>query len=237
MIDPTANAGGKKSDEPAIAPTEIARYLTQHPDFLVEHPDLLAILTPPNRRRGDNILDMQHFMVERLKTDLHRLESQQAALIATSRSSLSSQQRIHAAVLALLSATSFEQLLQTVTTDLAVLLGIDVVTICVESAHGSTRPPLPGLHLLERGMVEALLGPKRDALLADAVAGDAAIFGAGAGLVHSEALLRLNVAMAPPGLLALGARRTGTFRPGQGTELLCFLAQSLAVTIAQWLDI
>ncbi|MGB8843512.1 MAG: DUF484 family protein [Aliidongia sp.] len=237
MIDLKANEDGKKSAEPAIASTEIASYLRQHPEFLIEHPDLLATLTPPKHRRGDNIVDMQHFMVERLKTDLHRVESQQAALIATSRSNLSSQQRIHAAVLALLSATSFEQLIQTVTTDLAVLLGIDVVTICVESANGTMRPPLPGLHLLERGTVDALLGQKRDVLLEDAVAGDAAIFGAGAGLVQSEALLRLNVAMAPPGLLALGARSAGTFKPGQGTELLCFLARALAITISQWLDI
>ncbi|MEI9985008.1 MAG: hypothetical protein WDN69_18470 [Aliidongia sp.] len=61
------------------------------------------------------------------------MKSQQRALIATSRSNLSSQQRIHAAVLALLAATSFEQLIQTVTTDLAVLLDIDVVTLCIES--------------------------------------------------------------------------------------------------------
>jgi hypothetical protein len=195
------------------------------------------VLTPPSHRRGDNIVDMQHFMVERLKADLHRLKSQQRALIATSRSNLSSQQRIHAAVLALLAANSFEQLIQTVTTDFAILLDIDVVTLCIESSNGFARAPLPGLLLLEPGDVEALLGPTRDALLEDEVAGDAAIFGAGAGLVQSEALLRLNVANAPPGLLALGTRRAGKFKPGQGTELLCFLAQTLGVTISQWLDL
>ena len=141
------------------------------------------------------------------------------------------------AVLALLAANSFEQLIQTVTTDFAILLDIDVVTLCIESSNGFARAPLPGLLLLEPGDVEALLGPTRDALLEDEVAGDAAIFGAGAGLVQSEALLRLNVANAPPGLLALGTRRAGKFKPGQGTELLCFLAQTLGVTISQWLDL
>jgi uncharacterized protein YigA (DUF484 family) len=242
MVDPKGNPDGNKTREPAvgdpiIAPAEVAGYLKRHPDFLVEHPDLLAVLTPPSHRRGDNVVDMQHFMVERLKSDLHRLKSQQRALIATSRSNLSSQQRIHASVLALLSATSFEQLIQTVTTDLAVLLDIDVVTLCIESTNGFARTPLPGLQLLEPGDVDALLGPTRDALLEDEVAGDAAIFGSGAGLVQSEALLRLAVANAPPGLLALGARRAGKFKAGQGTELLCFLAQALGVTISQWLDL
>jgi|HubBroStandDraft_1064217.scaffolds.fasta_scaffold00083_52 uncharacterized protein YigA (DUF484 family) len=242
MVDPKGKPESKKArdsavGEPMIAPAEVAFYLERHPDFLVEHPNLLAILTPPNHRRGNNIVDMQHFMVERLRTDLHRLKSQQRALIATSRSNLSSQQRVHASVLALLSAASFEQLIQTVTTDLAVLLDIDVVTLCVESVSGFARTTLPGLQLLEPGDVDALLGPTRDALLEDEVAGDPAIFGSGAGLVQSEALLRLRVAKAPPGLLALGTRRAGKFKAGQGTELLCFLAQALGVTIGQWLDL
>ena len=242
MVDLTGSPGGKKAREPVvgspiIAPAEVAGYLRRHPDFLVQNPDLLAILTPPSHRRGDNVVDMQHFMVERLKGDVHRLKSQQRELIATSRSNLSSQQRVNAAVLALLSATSFEQLIQIVTTDLVVLLDIDVVPLCIESVNGHARPPLPGLQLLAPGDVDALLGQNRDALLEDEVAGDAQIFGSGAGLVQSEALLRLNVANAPPGLLALGTRHAGKFRPGHGTELLCFLAQALAVTIGQWLDL
>jgi uncharacterized protein YigA (DUF484 family) len=249
MVDAKGNPDGKKVREPAvgdspapiaprpITPAEVVQYLRRHPDFLVEHSELLAVLTPPNHRRGDNVVDMQHFMVERLKDDLHRLKSQQRALIATSRSNLSSQQRVHAAVLALLQATSFEQLIQTVTTDLAVLLDIDVVTLCIESSDGFARAPMPGLQLLEPGDVEALLGSSRDALLEDQVAGDATIFGSGAGLVQSEALLRLPVTQAPPGILALGSRRAGKFKPGQGTELLCFLAQALGITISQWLDL
>ena len=42
---------------------------------------------------------------------------------------------------------------------------------------------------------------------------------------------------APAGLLAIGSRRAGKFHPGQGTELLGFLAKSLSVVIAGWLDL
>ncbi|MEI9985007.1 MAG: DUF484 family protein [Aliidongia sp.] len=57
------------------------------------------------------------------------------------------------------------------------------------------------------------------------------------GWSSRKALLRLTVDKAPPGLLALGSRRAGKFKAGQGTELLCFLAQTLGVTISQWLDL
>ncbi len=68
--------------------------------------------------------------------------------------------------------------------------------------------------------------------------GDPMLFGDGAGLVRSAALLRLCVsAGAPAGLLCIGMRRPGKFHGGQGTELLGFLARSLGVTIAAWLDL
>jgi len=64
------------------------------------------------------------------------------------------------------------------------------------------------------------------------------LFGDGAGLVRSAALLRLSVsAGAPAGLLCIGMRRPGKFHGGQGTELLSFLARALGITIAAWLDL
>jgi uncharacterized protein YigA (DUF484 family) len=222
-----------------LSDAEVAAYLRRHPDFLARHPDLLTHLTPPEMQRGEGVYDMQFFMLQRLRHEVTRLKGQQRALIATSRSNLTSQQRVHAAVLALLSATSFEQLLQVVTTDLAVLLDVDVVTIGVETA-GLAQPRLPmaGILLLAGGTVDQLLGSDRDALLRSSIVGDPMLFGGGAGLVRSDALLRLSVSEhAPAGLLCLGTRRSDKFHPGQGTELLTFLARTLEVTIAAWLDL
>jgi uncharacterized protein YigA (DUF484 family) len=227
--------------EPAreLTAAEVAAYLRKNPDFLVDHPDLLAALTPPQQQRGEGVLDMQYFMLQRLKADVSRLKGQQRALIATSRSNLSSQARIHAAVLAIISATSFEQLLQVVTTDLAAMLDVDVVTIGVESPAGNhVRMPLSGIQLLRPGMVDALLGPDRDVLLRADVQGDPGLFGSGAGLVRSLALLRITVAEhAPMGLLCIGTRKPEKFHPGQGTELLSFLARALEATLGAWLDL
>ena len=101
--------------------SEVAAFLRQHPDFLVEHPELLETLTPPALQRGERIVDMQQFMVQHQRSEIARLKSQQRALVATSRANLASQARVHTAVLALLAANSFENLIQIVTTDLAVL--------------------------------------------------------------------------------------------------------------------
>ena len=117
-------------------------YLRDHPDFLDRHPDALWLLRPPSRREGDGVLDFQQFMLERLRRDLLGLRDEQASLVATSRGNLASQARVHRAALAMLRAHSFEQLLQIVTTDTAVLIDVDVVTIGIESAAAPTmRPP------------------------------------------------------------------------------------------------
>jgi len=70
------------------------------------------------------------------------------------------------------------------------------------------------------------------------VAGDAMVFGAAAGLVRSDTMLRLTISPAAPlGLLAFGTRHPGYFNPGQGTELLGFLARVLEHCIREWLDL
>lgn len=236
---PAAAAAAAVPAARTLAAAEVAGYLRHHPDFLVDHADLLEVLTPPSMRRGEHVIDMQYFMLERQRAEIARLKSQARALIATTRANLASQSRVHTAVLSLLSAQSFEQLIQIVTTDLAVLLDADVVTIGVERI-GAARPRLnhQGVQILEAGMVDRVLGPERDVALFAEIAGDPKLFGAGAGLVRSAAVLRLCVsAAAPPGLLCMGSRRAGKFQAGQGTELLAFLARALGVTIAAWLDL
>lgn len=222
---------------------DVAAYLRQHPDFLVAHPELLSVLTPPQFDRGAGVIDMQHFMVQRQRAEIARLASQQKSLIAVTRANLASQVRVHNAVLAILAATSFEQLIQIVTTDLAALLDADVVTIAVErqglgQGVQRARLPHPGVQILDPGTVNDVLGLGRDAMLLTDTEGDTRLFGDGAGLVRSAALLRLPVSIeAPAGMLCIGTRKPGRFHAGQGTELLSFLARALGITIAAWLDL
>ena len=233
--------------KPEIAAADIAAYLRRHPDFLLTRPDLLAVLTPPEREMGEGVVDMQRFMLERLRTDVARLKLVQRKLIATSRANQQNQARVHAAVLAMLGATTFEHLITVVTEELTLLLDVDAVGLCVEAAHGksarslATKSPIlaAGVQVLEAGSVDELLGQQHDVLLRSDVVGDPALFGpSAAGLVRSDALVRLRVSRsAPPGLLVLGARKPGVFNPGQGTELLIFLAQVIEHTIRAWLDL
>ena len=52
-----------------IGAREVKAYLREHPDFLDRQPDALRLLRAPTRQTGDGVLDFQHFMLERLRSD------------------------------------------------------------------------------------------------------------------------------------------------------------------------
>jgi uncharacterized protein YigA (DUF484 family) len=223
-----------------VTAEDVAAYLTRHPEFLAEHPDVLALVVPPSSSNtGNNVADMQRFMIDRLRTEVAALKASHQELIATTRTNMSSQRRVHEAALDLLTARTFEELIERITTDLALKLDVDVVSLCVEN-DGSVAPKVTsrGIRLLKPGTVDRLMGEDQGVALHAIVEGSPLLFGHAARSVKSEALMRLRVSpAAPAGVLALGSRNENHFDHGQGTELLDFLARVLETTIRLWLDL
>ena len=218
--------------------SEVAEYLRRHPDFLVEHPDLVRLLTPPAHDRGEGVIDMQRYMLEKLRGEIGRLQDSQNDLIATARENLSIQARIHAAIISLLGATTLEHLIEVITTDLAVHLEVDAVVLGFEALDRvAPGQQARGLRLFPRGRIDRLMAGARDVVLASDIQADPELFGSAASLVRSQALLRMQLRRdAPMGVLAFGSRDPEKFHPGQGTELLTFLGRVVELSIRAWLD-
>ncbi|UCH72822.1 MAG: DUF484 family protein [Rhodospirillales bacterium] len=229
----------KTESEKGLSAKQIADWLRNNPDFLTRHPELLDGVPAPARELGGGVSDLQQALIEKLRRDLELGRQRQRELIVTSRANLASQTRIHECILTMLGATSFEQLIQTVTTDFAVLLDLDVVTLCVEAdGPEPATPHLRGLQIIPAGTVSQLLGDGRPVLLRSQVEGEPEIYGGGAPLVASDALARLSISPnTPPGMIAFGSRRPGKFEAGQAVELLAFLARSLERAIRLWLKL
>jgi uncharacterized protein YigA (DUF484 family) len=217
----------------------VADYLRRHPDFIGQNPELLDVIQAPARDCGEGVVDLQQYMVEHLRGELAELSAARDDLVVTGRNNLSAQARVHKAILALLAAKNFEHFIETLTTDLAVILDLDAVTIGVEqNGQGCARAQTAGVYRLEPDTVDQLIGPGQTIALRAQVHGDPAIFGPGAGLVASDALLRLSISgISPTALLALGSRQPDQFHPGQGTELLNFLARVVESCIRGWLNL
>ncbi len=240
MSDPVEEIKTKPAaKQSGVSAAQVAAYLKRNPDFLARHPELLDSQVSAGRHKGDGVVDLQQFMMERLKTDVAKLRADQDEIIANSRDNLNTTERIHNAVLALLEAESFEQFIEIVTGDLAFLLEVDVVCLCLELTDvTSRRPKHEGIQFLDRGAVDRVMGKGRKVWLRDEVEGDPEIYGGAADLVRSDALLRLNISkVAPTGVIAFGTRHPGYFHAGQGTELMSFLGRIIEFGIRTWLDL
>ncbi len=203
------------ANEPILTAEEVAQYLLQHPDFLVQHPQLMTKLAPPAQaHKSKSVVDFQHFMLKRLQGDIEKHSTEKRDLISTARTNLNLLTRIHACVLALLEAEDFEA------------SEAEVVSM----QRGEIRIVAPGK------IDEWLQG--RSVWLEGNIDGDPEIYGSGAGLVHSQALMRLEISThAPVGMIAFGSRNHELFHDGQGTELVGFLARVIERLIRAWLSL
>lgn len=220
-----------------VSAEEVAAYLREHPNYLNDNPDLLHVLTPPSRWTGDGVIDMQGFILDRLRTETEYLRNSANELVATTRSNLLVQTRAHAAALAVLGAESYEKLVHVVCFDLPLLLDVDSVALCFETGDGNDPACASSdVRQLELGTIDRLMTDSDGARLIENASDDGTVFGATSGLVRSAALVRLNADPGvPPGLLALGARGPSTFHPNQATELLVFVARILENSLNRWL--
>lgn len=222
----------------ALDPAQVVEFLSDNPDFLQNNPELFRVLTPPDRALGDGVSDLQSAIISRLRGDAERLKTRQRDLMITSRANLSTQGRVHECILTLLEAPSLEQVVQVITNDFAILLGIDIVTLCLETelADNVATLPVAGLRNVPAGFVNARLGEGRTVRLFDDMNPEPKIFGAASDLVRSSALVRVEISNeSPAAIIAFGTRDSGKFHAGQGTELLDFLGRVVESVIRSWL--
>jgi uncharacterized protein len=214
-------------------------FLLRNPNFLTDNPDLLPLLRPEARHSGENVLDMGQIVARRLSDEVTRMKAEHEELLANGRANQAAQKQVHAAALAMLEARNFEHLIHVITRDLAQVLGIDAVTLCVETADGGpAQAPTGGVFVLPVGEVDRVLGPGATSQLQGVPFGERTIFGPAAELVRSQALVRLLPSPgSPPGLLALGSRDGDKYHAGQGTELLQFLSRLMERLFRAWLDL
>ncbi len=228
------------TEAPRVTAAQVIDFLQQHPDFLNRHPEVFDNQSAPERELGAGVADFQSAMIRRLRADVAGNSDRQRELIDTSRANLTIQARVHECVLALLDARSFEKVIETVATDLTVLLGLDVVVLGIESDDEtwSAGEAGQGLRIVPHGTVDAVFGETGDLILGSCVEGQAEAFGEAADLVRSAALIRLEISpTTAPAFVAFGSRDPEKFHPGQATELIGFLAMVLESVIRGWLSL
>lgn len=233
-------------DEVEITAGQVREFLKKNPDFLKKNADVLGELTPPERDLGNGIIDFQHYMVKNLQKGSQDLKSRYDVLVDFCRDNMSVQTQVHHAVLRLIQARGLEQLLEVITQDLVSLFDVDVVRLAMEAdtlvdtSFGELH--FSGIVFIPTGTINAALGKKKKVLLAEDTTvryppGFEEIFSDCQSLIESCAMLRLDMETVDRDImLAFGVRYKDRFHPGQGIELLHFLARIVAYQLDRYLD-
>lgn len=222
---------------PALDDDEVGQYLRDNPEFFSRNPEVLVQMKTPGESRADGVVDFQSVMVERLREEIQNLAACTQDVIATSRTNMTYLTRTHASVLALLSAQDAAHMARIITDDLPLLLDVEYVAFGFEQdIKAETALRLPGARMFPFGYVDAQVGEGGDVFLLRDMLDDGAIFADNSAEVRSAAIARLRPsAHTAQGLLVLGSTTPGAFHPGQGTDLLNFLARVTEKLFFKWL--
>ncbi|MEE9452957.1 MAG: DUF484 family protein [Paracoccaceae bacterium] len=229
-------------------PAELKDEILKDPSVILDDPDVMrALLDQHDQAQGENVVDLRGIFVERLETRLDRLEDTHRTVIANAYENLAGTNQIHRAILALLDVDDFDGFLHALEHDVANILAVDVIRLCLESdkAEGGEAIGPDGplkeivVALPPQGVAAYVTGgrnnPARQITLRAANDAKDSIFGAAAIDVRSEAILRLDLGSEKlPGMVAFGATDAKRFSTDQGTDLLSFFAHALERILRHW---
>ena len=232
------SASTKGASRP-ISPENVEQFLKDNPEFLNDRPELLASINPPEQIYGSGVVDMQMFMLKRLKDELGKYKLREKNLLTAAELNNEVQTRILKAVSALLDTSSFDEICKIVTHKLPSLFNIELAVICIETnKHNQNQELGTDVTIVETGTINSILDHGNKVSLRSNIKGNKAVFGSAASKIRSEALLPLDLGTKKlNALLALGSVRSDEFSPVQGTELLNFFSNALQKMVQRWINL
>lgn len=216
--------------------------------FLEDHEVMRALIAADRQQQPSNVIDLRSIAMDRMEDRLNKLEDTHRTVIAAAYDNVSSMNQIHRAVLSILEPDDFNGFLHYVEHDLAPTLGIEAVSLCLETQAVSAGqgPSLSkefgtGVTFMAIGEIEHYITHGRNMnsrpVTMRSVRSDGILlFADSPEPILSEALLKLDLGSGNlPGMLVLGSKNADQFAPAQGSDLLLFLGGIFSRIMRRWL--
>ena len=177
------------------------------------------------------LIQFEERAVARLRERLGEAEEANQDLIAFARGHSGAVASIHAAVLAAMEARSVDELLEIVTQEWPLILGIDAVAVALIVGDLGFRADGTGIERVESRLIGQFLNSETPVEMRTVERGHP-LFGPACELIRAEALIKLEAEPPlPQGLLVLGQRAELSLDALHGSELLLFLGRSITAMI------
>ena len=253
------------SGTPVATSGDLRTRIIRDPELVLGDPAIMRALVARGgaEEPGGKVVDLRSVALARIEARLGQVEAAHRTVIAAAYENLSGIHQVQRAVLCLLEARSLEDLVDTLAGEVASILRLDAIQLVLEgeaSAAASAAPAMaaandagpPGgeapdaaLRVVPPGWVSGRVGCGGGPLSRVILRRGAVLLaeGGAAEEIGSEAWLALDLrgdgrgAGRGPGLLVLGSGDPDQFAPGQGTELMEFLAGVTERALARWLGL
>ena len=220
---------------------DIVRYLRDHPDFFERHQGLLADMLLPHETGGAVSLLERQVSVLREQRDDNKKKLQQ--LIKTAQKNEQLNNHVNALILALLDATSLEEVLEVVRTRLANDFDAEAVVVRLFNTGHPTMTRLPELVDWSEpvlGAFEKVIDGRKPVCGALKPGQLDALFSDQSDNIVSAALIPLVESASSSkcyGMLAIGSPDRNRFRADMGTVFLSQLGKVLTRVMKQHLEV
>lgn len=211
------------------------------PSVVLEDSEVMrALLHAQDEANGERVVDLRNVFLERLEQRLERLEDTHASVIAAAYDNMAGTNQVQRAVLVVLEQRDFQSFLDVLQSEVASILAVDTVRLCIESKSQNSALPHAVITPLEPGSIREIVTNGRDVAmrkvtLRAAGANKTRVYTASAGRVKSEALLRLDLGQKQlPAMLAFGSENADRFGPEQGVDLLTYFAEAFERVLRRW---
>ena len=197
---------------------KIQKLLEENPDFFVENPDVLQKINFPvidYNLNNRSVVSFKDWVIKSLK-------KKQRKIIENARFNFLTQEKLHKAVINLISIRELKDLIHYLTVDLTKELGVD----CILFVSSYKKIKELGGVFLEKKKLELVTGNENKIIL-DAVDEDLEIFNSISYKICSNALCILDEStFNEPLLIALGSKQR-IFLKNKGAELISFFHEVL----------
>jgi uncharacterized protein YigA (DUF484 family) len=218
---------------PAEAAAEAVKaYIRMNRTRLARDGELLALLLP-ERFAGQDVGDLQRHIIEKMANENASLRAERDRLRHARKRSIQLGEGVRQAVLNLVDARSFEEVIAVAKSSAAVF-GAERAAICVEGEESARPKGATGVRLIAAGLAAAVLG--RDGREVVLSGGGTLLLGAGGAECRSIAAFRLVIGD-PAALYVLGAREPRRFESEHQVRDVAFFARALERAIRAWLDL
>ena len=218
-----------------INPEDVARYLTENPEFFDEHAEILAQLSVSNPH-GGNAIPLSERQVLALREKIKALEAKLTELIQFGEENDAVGEKMHRLALAVLAARELPALLSALYYNLREDFAVPHVALRVWRGHDAAHraQTVPEFRAVSGELIQYAAGLVQPYCGASGNVEAAAWFGEAAAHVRSVALMPLKDQECF-GMLALGSEDVMRFYPKMGTLYLKRLGELAGAALARFM--